>query len=325
MTKKDEPKTPKDTGTPTKPEIPLPVPSIGTTPKKQPPKAIPGTVPGDKPVSDDKIHTDDSDQTTPVSPHKADQIDAGGTTSADDLKPPASPPKDDKKDKKDIPALPFNKDDVMAKKPPEKPAIQPPAVIPNGGSPAVRTDSELSQQMSDKKTANWLQAQGGEYKVHGNSRPDAASIQGAANKNKVSTEILSAVQTKEYAEVIVRTHLRGQYVDTVVHHDFENSRQILLLEMASKNPDAVESFTSGGMPVFKQGATFKDQQGKTKNLMVTVMHTLLADIQFSIRDATTKATAAGQAKILNQDWQGEEEQELELHERELVESLRSDK
>ena len=264
--------------------------------------------------------SDDSGQSTPTSAtlHKTDQIDAKGTniTTESLPVPSASPPT-----KKDMPVLPFNEKDVMTSKPTLKSNGQVPAVR-GVVVPADTSAKDLDRQMSAKKTAAWLQSQGSSYNVQGTYRPDAASIQGAANKNKVSTEILKATQTNDYAEVIVRTHLGDQYVDTVVHHSFETSKQIKLLEMATKHPDTVHSFSADGMPIFKPGAVFEDNFGKKKNLMLTVMHTLLADIQFSIRDATTKAAAAGQAKILNQDWQGAEEIESEARERELVETLR---
>lgn len=186
--------------------------------------------------------------------------------------------------------------------------------------PAVSAKS-LDKQMADKKTDDWLKTQGGEYSVAGKYRPDAASVQGAANRNKVCTEIIRAVQNKEYAEAIVRTHYRGQYVDTVVHHDFENSRLIKLLEIATKHPETVTGLTGEGIPIFKPDSTFVDSNGKVKSLMGTVMHTLLADIQFSIRDAVTKASSAGQAKILNQDWRDDVEVESEMQERKMVESL----
>ena len=296
-------------------DIPMPVPSIGAE-KPKPKKPTKGQ---------DKIDHD-SDQTIPTTtPHSTGQIDAGTPPVTSPISGvPASPPtKEDSKEgvKEDIPALPFNENDLMAQDKAVKPTKPSPKLNHPPAVPGKTNDMDIDRQIADKKTENWLKAQGNEYQVHGKSRPDAASIQGAANKNKVSSEILRAVQTKEYTEVIVRSHFRGQYVDTVVHHNFEVSRKMLLLEMASKHPDTVSGFSDEGMPIFKEGAVFVDNAGKTKNLMYTVMHSLLADINFSIRDATTKAASAGQAKILNQDWQSEDEMEMEQKERQLVEEL----
>ena len=271
--------------------------------------------------------------------HKTDQIDTGELSPNIFSKSPVSPTSDEKEnvekvdEKKELPPLPFSGEtDLMAKvaKPTPQSGASAKALpgkvgAPSGGVPAIRSDKDLDSQMSKAKTDKWLQTQGKDYMVHGISRPDAASIQGAANRQKVCTEILRAEQTKEYAEVITRTHYLGQYVDTVVHHDFDNSRQMLLLEMAAKHPETVNNFTAEGLPVFKPGATFMDKAGKEKNLMLTVMHTLLADIQFSIRDATTKASTSGIRKILNQEWRDDVELESELHEIALVDTVKANK
>ena len=296
-------------------EIPMPVPSYGS-----------GTVTPNKPAPGQSKIDHDSDQSdSRTDPSQAGQIDTGGSPiSSPDIEPPVSPSdskEDISGDQKEIPVLPFDKGDLMSKQVTPKPNVpatrktSPPTVA--GGI----SDMELDRQISDTKTKNWLTSQGAGYNVQGKFRPDAASIQGAANKNSVSSEILNAVQTNEYAEVTVRTHLGNQYVDTVVHHDFENNRKMLLLEMASKHPETVSGFSDKGMPVFNPEATFVDNSGKTKSLMYTVMHSLLADINFSLRDATTKAASAGQVKILNGDWRSDGEIESEVRERELVESL----
>lgn len=295
-------------------DIPMPVPSYGADKPKTKPKT----------EAQDKIDHD-SDQTIPATtPHSTGQIDTGEPSSQATSSTPVSPTPKDKSPGYGDPgasSLPFTGGDPMAQTGDGKPKPQAPKVKNPPAIPGKTSDMDIDRQISDKKTENWIKAQGSEYQVHGKFRPDAASIQGAANKNKVSSEILEATQTREYAEVIVRTHLGSQYVDTIVHHDFETSRKMLLLEMASKHPDTVSGFSDEGMPLFKEGAVFVDNVGKTKNLMYTVMHSLLADINFSIRDATTKAASAGQAKILNQDWQSEEEQEMEQNERRLVEEL----
>jgi len=296
-------------------EIPMPVPSIGAAKSKS-----------KEPINDQSKLNPNSDQSdSRTNPSQAGQIDTGGTPiSSPDIEPPVSPlvsKEDTPEDQKDIPALPFDEGDLMSKQVAPKPNVpvtrkaSPPVVA---GGPS---DMELDRQISDKKTKNWLTNQGAGYNVQGKYRPDAASIQGAANKNVVSSEILKAIQTREYAEVTVRTHLGDQYLDTIVHHDFENNRKMLLLEMASKHPDTVFDFSDKGMPIFNPDATFVDSSGKTKSVMYTVMHSLLADINFSLRDATTKAASAGQAKILNREWRSEEEVESESRERELVETL----
>jgi len=316
---KDEPKDkPKDKLK----DVPMPVPSYGVDKPKS-----------KKPTTSQDKTDHNSDQSTSreppgesrTSPTQTDQIDTGESPI---MSPPLETPvslSDSKESNTDVqketPALPFDGGDLMSKQATPKLNVPVPR---NSTPPAVAsgpTDMELDRQISDKKTKNWLTNQGAGYKVRGKYRPDAASIQGAANKNVVSSEILKAIQTKEYAEVTVRTYLGDQFLDTIVHHDFENNRNMLLLEMAAKNPDAVSGFSENGMPVFIPGATFEDNSGKKKSIMYTVMHTLLADINFSLRDATTKAASAGQAKILNREWRSEEEVESENRERELVETL----
>jgi len=296
-------------------DIPMPVPSIGAE-KPKPKEPI---------KSQSKIDHDSDPPDLQATPTQPGQIDTGESpvvspSSDTPVSSPASQ-KSSEGDSKEAPALPFDEGDLMSKQVSPKPGhynvrkLSPPVVA---GGP---TDLDLDRQISDKKTKNWLTNQGAGYKVQGKYRPDAASIQGAANKNKVSSEILKSIQNREYAEVTVRTHLGSQYVDTIVHHDFENNRRMLLLEMASKHPETVSGFSDDGMPIFNPDATFEDKSGKTKSLMYTVMHSLLADINFSLRDATTKAASAGQAKILNREWRSEEEVEAETRERELVETL----
>lgn len=304
-------KEPKDKPT----DIPMPVPSYGADKAK----------PSEPAKSQSKIDPNSDQSDSRTNPSQAGQKDTGGSpTSSPDPEPPVSPStleESPNTDSNKVPALPFDEGDLMSKQ------VTPTSNVPatrKSSPPAVAggpTDMELDRQISDKKTKNWLTSQGAGYNVQGKYRPDAASIQGAANRNVVSSEIIEAIQNKEYAEVTVRTHLGNQYVDTIVHHDFANNRKMLLLEMAAKHPETVSGFSEDGMPIFNPDATFVDNAGKTKSLMYTVMHSLLADINFSLRDATTKAAAAGQAKILNREWRSEEEVESETRERELVETL----
>lgn len=296
-------------------DIPMPVPSIGADKSKS-----------KKPANvQDKIDPNsDQDNPTHATTSPLGQIDTGEIQSHTTSSSPVSPTSkgdDLNVAKSKIPSLPFNAGDPMAAKPIDKKKSIPPKVKNPPAVAGAPNDMDIDRQISDKKTKNWLTSQGAGYKVQGKYRPDAASIQGAANKNVVSSEILKAIQTTEFAEVTVRTHLGEQYVDTIVHHDFENNRMMLMLEMASKHPETISGFSDKGMPIFNPDATFVDNAGKTKSVMYTVMHSLLADINFSLRDATTKAASAGQAKILNREWRSEEEVEAEARERELVETL----
>ena len=52
-----------------------------------------------------------------------------------------------------------------------------------------------------------------------------------------------------------------------------------------------------------------------------MIHALLHQRRFAIRDATTKAASAAQSKILNrEDWRDPEEVELEYEERNMVQN-----
>lgn len=296
-------------------EIPMPVPSIGAEKPK----------PKEPTKSQHKIDHDSDQPDSQATPTQIGQKDTEeppvvSPSSGSLVSPPASE-KSPEEGSKEAPVLPFDEGDLMSKQAPPKlnvpgPVASSPPAITGGPS-----DMNIDRQISYKKTKNWLTNQGDGYKVQGKYRPDAASIQGAANKNEVSSEILKAIQTKEFAEVTVRTYLGSQFVDTIVHHDFENNRQMLLLEMAAKHPETVSGFSEKGIPTFNPEATFKDSFGKTKGVMYSVMHSLLADINFSLRDATTKAASAGQAKILNREWRSEEEVKSEEREKELVETL----
>lgn len=233
---------------------------------------------------------------------------------------PAQKPKRKARKSKDKPA------DKPVDKPTDKPADKTPKA-PSDNVPAVRddnvpsgmTDDELEQMIKDNKAERWLAQRGSSYKVHGNERPDAASIQRISNKHAVSTEVIKAVQTPEYAEAIVRAHHGCTYVDSVVHHDFDNYRRMLVLEMISKHPDILDCW-NGDMPVILAGAVIRDSSGKEKDAQYTLMHSFFSFVQFALRDAVTKAGSSAQAKILNQDFMEPEDIKSEQFEVDLIAS-----
>lgn len=292
-------------------DMPMPVPSIGVEkPKaKEPAK------------SQSKINHDSDQPDSRATPTQTGQIDAEESptvsTSSDTSVSPPSLGESLDSNSSEAPTLPFDEGDLMSKQATPKPNVpatrhtSPPAVA---GGP---TDMELDRQIEDKKAENWLTKRGDSYKVHGKERPDAASIQRVSNNKGVCTEVLSAIQTNEYAEAIVRAHLGSIYVDAVVHHCFENYRRLLVLEMVNKNPDVLDCW-KGEMPVIKLGATIKDASGKIKDAQYSIMHSYFSFIQFALRDATTKAEAAAQAKILNQEFREKEDIESEQFEADLV-------
>lgn len=238
---------------------------------------------------------------------------AAGTTKP--VNKPDAP--DAKQDTKEVPKPAPALEPKPEPKP--EPKSKPKSESATGNLPAVvgLTDAELDRQINDAKAEKWLTERGDSYKVHGKERPDAAGIQRVSNMKGVSIEILRAVQTSEYAEAIVRAHLDGIYVDAAVHHSFDNYRRILILEMINKNPQVLDCW-NGEMPVIKEGSKIKDQSGVEKDAKYSIMHTYFAFVQFALRDAVTKATAAAQAKVLNREFRDPVEIQAEQREIDLV-------
>ncbi|MBU0846779.1 hypothetical protein KKH23_06270, partial [Patescibacteria group bacterium] len=206
--------------------------------------------------------------------------------------------------------------------PPAKPFATPAPVggvpaLPENKSLAGKTHDELDRMMDDEKAKRWLEGRGGSYSVHGKSRPDAASIQRISNMRGVSTGVISAVQTSEYAEATVRAYAGNIFVDSVVHHDFNNYRRILIMERIKKNPEILDCW-NGEFPVLKPGAQIKNASGNLEDAMYTIMHSYFTFIQFALRDAVTKAEASAQAKILNQEFREKEDVDSEQFERDLI-------
>lgn len=195
-----------------------------------------------------------------------------------------------------------------------------PAGKPGGIAP-VMSDHERDQIIEKAKAQKALQNQGGMYSVSGKSRPDSAMVQGFANASDISTEILFAEQTKEYAHVVVRGHRGDRYVDDVVHHDYETEFQLQTMEIINKNPEILDHY-EGLIPVIKEGAKIEVGQ-KMVDAKYHLIHTLLAFKTFSIRDATTKAMNRVQMKLLNQDARSPEEKASEQKERDLVEEKKA--
>ncbi len=194
---------------------------------------------------------------------------------------------------------------------------------PGVNLPAQKSDQEIDDMIETAKAQKALQKQGGMYSVSGKTRPDSAMVQGFANSNDISTEILFAEQTKDYAHVVVRGHRGNKYVDDVVHHDFETEFQLQTMEIINKNPEILDHY-EGLIPVIKEGA--KIEVGKKMvDAKYHLIHTLLAFKTFSIRDATTKAMNRVQTKLLNQDARSPEEVASEKKERDLVEELQNRK
>lgn len=192
----------------------------------------------------------------------------------------------------------------------------------------ARRSNQTIRRPSRKKE---IKPSGGFYKAGGNEVPDARRVQQDANEKNIPYEIMSAEQTSEYAQVIVRAYApNGQYIDDIVHHDFDNIQQLKALELLKKQVkgediyfddepimvfcDLEKPFNSDGTPILTGAGYLKllTEMARFKN--------------FAIRDATTKAARRAQLKVLNKEWRNKGEIDAEKDEvRQVKESKKEEK
>ncbi len=202
----------------------------------------------------------------------------------------------------------------------EEPETNMPAVQGKAQPPAI-SDHQIDEMIERAKARKFLEGQGGSYKVQGKERPDSAMIQKISNEADISTEILAAEQTDNYAHVVVRGHLGGRYIDAVVHHDFKTEFMLKTMEIIEKNPEILDHY-DGTNPVIKENAKIikRTVSGDEKiDAKYYLVHALLSFKKFACRDAATKAMAIVQSKLLNRDARDPEEVKSEQAERDLVE------
>ena len=192
---------------------------------------------------------------------------------------------------------------------------------PGANVPVKKSDQERDDEIELAKAERFLKNQGSSYSVSGKNRPDSAMVQKFANTVGISSEIIFAEQTKDYAHVVVRGHRGDSYIDAVVHHDFETEFQLQTMEIIKKNPEILDHY-DGLLPVIKEGAKI-ESGNKVVDAKYYLIHTLLSFKTFSLRDATTKAMSIAQMKLLNQDAREPEEVASEQKERDLVDDKRS--
>jgi hypothetical protein len=156
--------------------------------------------------------------------------------------------------------------------------------------------------------------------VQGKERPDSHMIQKIANKHGISVELIEATQMDDCAHIVVRGHLSGQYVDAVVHHDFNTEYQLKVIEIVSRNPEILDHW-EGTEPVIKQGAKIMvNENGRdvVKDAKYFIVHALLSFKKFALRDGRTKAAAIAESMLLNQDFRDPEEKDSEEAEARIV-------
>ena len=166
--------------------------------------------------------------------------------------------------------------------------------------PAVPTPKREIQTKAFEK-------RGGVYKVGGHEEPDAWLVQQWANQAGVSTEIIEATQTTEYAKAIVRARMGEQFVDESVIHVFDTHKESIALEIIEKmereGKKPIEGWDDEGRPILSPEAKRK------------IYERFLRFRMFAVRDAITKAARRAQLKIMNKEWR--EEPEIEEEEREV--------
>jgi len=166
--------------------------------------------------------------------------------------------------------------------------------------PAVPTPRREIQTKTFEK-------RGGVYKVGGHEEPDAWLVQQWANQAGVSTEIIEATQTTEYAKAIVRARMGDQFVDESVIHVFDTLKESLALEIVEKmereKKKAIEDWDEEGRPILSGEARRR------------IYERFLRFKMFAVRDAITKAARRAQLKIMNKEWR--EAPEIEAEEREI--------
>jgi len=166
--------------------------------------------------------------------------------------------------------------------------------------PAVPTPRREIQTKAFEK-------RGGVYKVGGHEEPDAWLVQQWANQAGVSTEIIEATQTTEYAKAIVRARMGEQFVDECVIHVFDTEKELIALEIIEKmereGKKPIEGWDDEGRPILSVEAKRK------------IYELFLRFRKFAVRGAVTKAARRAQLKITNKEWR--EEPEIEEEEREV--------
>ncbi|NMB91244.1 MAG: hypothetical protein A4E26_00062 [Methanobacterium sp. PtaU1.Bin097] len=186
-----------------------------------------------------------------------------------------------------------------------------------------------TQRPARKPREPAIAQEGSFYKAGGREVPDARKVQRESNEKNIPYEILHTKQTKEYAEVIVRAYApNGQYIDDVVHHDFDTIGQLKALEMLKKqvagdpiylDNEEIIVFEDLGKPFDEKGRPLLTGQGYLKLL------TEMARFRnFSIRDAVTKAARRAQLKVLNKEWRNEGEIKAEQDEIDTVNQIISE-
>ncbi|MDR2831160.1 MAG: hypothetical protein LBB45_09070 [Methanobrevibacter sp.] len=164
------------------------------------------------------------------------------------------------------------------------------------------------------------------YNLNNKKTPDSRIIQSMANKLKIRTEIVEAIQTEEYAKVIAKARHKTNSSEGVVIHHFNTVRDDKIVSMYEREQDLFKEYRSRPMnkekqykPVYfmdiDQPFIINENGSMIPNLTIKGQLKIVKDMvrfkTFAVRDATTKAMNIAQRKILNQDWREQEEVQME--------------
>lgn len=197
-----------------------------------------------------------------------------------------------------------------------------PTPYKTSGMPKVKpSDHDLDRAITQKKAEKAIRDQGEMYKVGSVQRPDSQLTRQIANKYKINTEILEAVQTDEYCKVIVRGHLDDQFTDAVVITYFKQEQQKQVFETAMKYPNIITGW-EGIQPIINPTAQIKKYDGTITTAAEHILTHYYQMVSFAPRINTTKAETIVfnklLNKLLNQKFQEKYEIEDETKEREEV-------
>lgn len=186
--------------------------------------------------------------------------------------------------------------------------------VPQIKPPSKLTDHDLDRTITQKKAEKAIRDQGEMYKVGSVQRPDSQLTRQIANKYKISTEILEAVQTEDYCKVIVRGYLDGQFTDAVVITYFKQEQLKQVFETAMKYPNIITGW-DGIQPIINPTAQIKKYGGEITTAAEHIMTHYYQMVSFAPRINTTKAETIVFSKLLNQKFQ--EKYELDDETKEL--------
>jgi len=200
---------------------------------------------------------------------------------------------------------------------------QEPASAPNPGKKEekglVPSNGKSSRQ--GFSVDSWRQKQDRSYSVAGKQAPNAFAASEEANRRGLCTQIVDSGRTKDlvWGQVRVLDPKTQQYREDRVSHERETFMLLKAWEDANsqakyfKDTPLIIGIQENNMPQLDPDLKVK---GKPAPLWLTLE--VMRAWSFADRDAITKAERRAQLKILNREWRGGDESNLELEEEKAV-------